>query len=67
MVLADADGGAKLPIVPRPRLAANSRNSGQRLIAGTPKKIADLFFANFAAALATETGMIARDLPIPAT
>ena len=28
VVLADADRGAKLPIVPRPRLAANSRNSG---------------------------------------
>ena len=53
-VLADADGSTKLNYRAQAQIGGKLAQLGQRLIAGTAKKIADLFFANFAAALASK-------------
>ena len=51
VMLADAGGGTKLSYRAQAQIGGKLAQLGQRLIAGTAKKIADLFFANFAAAL----------------
>lgn len=50
--LADVDGGTKLNYRAQAQIGGKLAQLGQRLVAGTAKKIADLFFVNFAAALA---------------
>jgi uncharacterized protein len=52
VVLVDAGGRTKLSYRAQAQIGGKLAQLGQRLIAGTAKKIADLFFANFAAALA---------------
>ena len=52
VVLADADGGTKLNYRAQAHIGGKLAQLGQRLVAGTAKKIADLFFADFVAALA---------------
>ncbi len=52
VVLAEADCGTKLNYRAQAQIGGKLAQLGQRLVAGTAKKIADLFFANFAAALA---------------
>jgi uncharacterized protein len=51
VLLIDAAGGTKLSYHAQAQIGGKLAQLGQRLIAGTAKKIADLFFANFAAAL----------------
>jgi carbon monoxide dehydrogenase subunit G len=51
VLLTDVDGGTRLNYRAQAQIGGKLAQLGQRLIAGTAKKIADLFFANFAAAL----------------
>jgi carbon monoxide dehydrogenase subunit G len=52
VLLTDVDGGTRLNYRAQAQIGGKLAQLGQRLIAGTAKKIADLFFANFVAALA---------------
>jgi carbon monoxide dehydrogenase subunit G len=52
VVLTDVAEGTKLSYRAQAQIGGKIAQLGQRLVAGTAKKIADLFFANFAAALA---------------
>lgn len=52
VVLVDADGRTKLSYRAQAQIGGKLAQLGQQLIAGTAKKIAELFFTNFAAALA---------------
>lgn len=51
VLLTDLDGSTRLNYRAQAQIGGKLAQLGQRLIAGTAKKIADLFFANFAAAL----------------
>ena len=51
VVLADTDGSTKLNYRSQAQIGGKLAQLGQRLVAGTAKKIADLLFANLAAAL----------------
>jgi carbon monoxide dehydrogenase subunit G len=52
VALTDVVGGTKLSYCAQAQIGGKIAQLGQRLISGTAKKIADLFFANFVAALA---------------
>ena len=60
VVLADADGGTKLSYHAQAQIGGKLAQLGQRLVAGTAKKIADLFFSNFAAAIAPKQERLRR-------
>lgn len=52
VMLAEVPGGTRLNYRAQAQIGGKIAQLGQRLVSGTAKKIADLFFANFATALA---------------
>ena len=59
--LIDFADGTKLTYRAQAQIGGKIAQLGQRLIAGTTRKIADLFFANFVAALTQKQEMAARE------
>ncbi len=56
VTLADAEGGTRLSYRAEAQVGGKLAQLGQRLIAGTARKMADQFFSNFAEALAPGSG-----------